>query len=119
MYQKVKSLNPKTLVSWAPSIYPWSKHEYLQSWPDWIIGGYADFIVPQFYRYQLDDYSIIIDQLENQLNAKERKKVYAGVLAALGGGYRINDTLLVDMVNYHRSKGIEGEVFFYYEFFNR
>jgi hypothetical protein len=57
--------------------------------------------------------------LETQLNAKERKKVYAGVLTALAGGYRINDTLLVDMVNYHRSKGIEGEVFFYYEFFNR
>jgi uncharacterized lipoprotein YddW (UPF0748 family) len=119
VYQKVKSINPKTLVSWAPSIYPWSKQEYLQSWPDWIIGGYADFIIPQFYRYQLNDYSIIIDQLETQLNAKERKKVYAGVLTALGGGYRINDTLLVDMVNYHRSKGIEGEVFFYYEFFNR
>ena len=119
VYQKVKYISPKTQVSWAPSIYPWSKQEYLQSWPDWIIGDYADFIVPQFYRYQLDDYSRIIDQLETQLNGKERKKVYAGVLAALGGGYRINDTLLVEMVNYHRSKGIEGEVFFYYEIFNR
>ena len=119
VYQEVKSINPKTQVSWAPSIYPWSKQEYLQSWPDWIIGGYADFIVPQFYRYQLDDYSKIIDQLETQLNLNERKKVYAGVLTALGAGYRINDTLLVDMVNYHRSKGIEGEVFFYYEIFNR
>jgi len=119
VYQEVKSINPKTQVSWAPSIYPWSKQEYLQSWPDWITGGYADFIVPQFYRYQLDDYSKIIDQLETQLNLNERKKVYAGVLTALGAGYRINDTLLVDMVNYHRSKGIEGEVFFYYEIFNR
>ena len=119
VYQEVKSINPKTQVSWAPSIYPWSKQEYLQSWPDWITGGYADFIVPQFYRYQLDDYSKIIDQLETQLNLNERKKVYAGVLTALGAGYRINDTPLVDMVNYHRSKGIEGEVFFYYEIFNR
>ena len=119
LYNKVKSIRPETLVSWAPSIYPWSEQEYLQSWPNWIKGGYADFVVPQFYRYKLDDYSKIIDQLETQLTPEERKRIYAGVLTALGGGYRINDTLLVDMVNYHRSKGIMGEVFFYYETFNR
>ena len=63
LYDKVKSIRPETFVSWAPSIYPWSEEEYLQSWPDWIRGGYADFIVPQFYRYKLEDYSKIIDQL--------------------------------------------------------
>jgi uncharacterized lipoprotein YddW (UPF0748 family) len=119
LYEKVKSIDPTILVSWAPSIYPWSEEEYLQSWPDWIRGGYADFVVPQFYRYKLEDYTKIIDQLDDQLTPQERSKIYAGVLTALGGGYRINDSLLVDMVNYHRSRGIEGEVFFYFEKFNR
>ena len=119
IYNRVKSIRPEVLVSWAPSIYPWSKEEYLQSWPDWIKGGYADFVVPQFYRYKFEDYKKIIDQLEDQLSPEERKKIYAGVLTALGAGYRVNDTLLVEMVNYHRSKGIMGEVFFYYEKFNK
>ena len=55
----------------------------------------------------------------DQLSPEERKKIYAGVLTALGAGYRIHDTLLVEMVNYHRSKGIMGEVFFYDEKFNK
>ena len=67
----------------------------------------------------MEDYSKIIDLLETQVNREEKKRVYAGVLTSLGGGYRINDTLLVKMVNYHRSKEIMGEVFFYYETFNR
>ena len=119
IYQKVKAIRSEIMVSWAPSIYPWSEQEYLQSWPDWINDGYADFIVPQFYRYKLEDYSKIVDQLETQLDQEERKRIYAGVLTSLGGGYRVNDTLLVKMVNYHRSKNIMGEVFFYYETFNR
>ena len=119
VYHKVKAISSETMVSWAPSIYPWSEQEYLQSWPDWIKGGYADFIVPQFYRYKLEDYSKIVDLLETQVNREEKKRIYAGVLTSLGGGYRINDTLLIKMVNYHRSKEIMGEVFFYYETFNR
>lgn len=119
IYDRVKSIDSNVQVSWAPSIYPWSEQEYLQAWPDWIKGGYADFVIPQFYRYTIKDYSKIIDDLENHLSASEREKIYAGVLTSLGGGYRINDTLLVNMINYHRSKGIKGEVFFYYETFNR
>lgn len=103
VYKKVKSLNSEVQVSWAPSIYPWSEEEYFQSWSNWIKGGYADFIIPQFYRYKLEDYKKIIDQIENQLEPKEKQKVFADVLTALASGYRINDTFMVDMVNFKRS----------------
>ena len=53
---------------------------------NWIKGGYADFIIPQFYRYKLGDYQKIIDQIENQLEPKEKEKVFAGVLNALACG---------------------------------
>lgn len=119
VYNKVKSIDPDIIVSWAPSIYPWSMEEYLQSWPDWLNGNYADFVVPQFYRYKLEDYKKIIDEIDNQVTSNQKSKIFAGVLTSLGGGYRINDSLLLDMVKYNRSKGIEGEVFFYYETFNR
>ena len=119
IYHRVKAIDPKVQVSWAPSIYPWSEQEYLQAWPDWLKGGYADFVIPQFYRYNITDYKKIINDLEKHLSPLERENIYAGVLTSLGGGYRIQDSLLVEMINYHRSKGIKGEVFFYYETFNR
>ncbi len=33
VYNEVKKINPDLLVSWAPSVYPWSYEEYLQDWP--------------------------------------------------------------------------------------
>lgn len=119
IYTRVKELDSKLIVSWAPGIYPWAKNEYLQDWPAWLRGGYADYIIPQLYRYKLEDYKAITDQLIAEFNEEELKKIYAGVLTGLGGGYRIEDQLLLDMINYHRSKGLNGEVFFYYESFNR
>ncbi len=119
IYTRVKELDSKLIVSWAPGIYPWAKNEYLQDWPAWLRGGYADYIIPQLYRYKLEDYKAITDQLVAEFNQEDLKKIYAGVLTGLGGGYRIEDQLLLDMINYHRSKGLNGEVFFYYESFNR
>ena len=119
IYKKVKEIKPEVQVSWAPSIYPWSLNEYLQDWPKWLEEGYADFIIPQFYRRNLEDYKKIIDQIQEQVSTNNLNKIYAGVLSSLGNGYRVSDSLLIQMIEYHRSKGINGEVFFYYETFNR
>ena len=119
VYNSVKKIDPDVLVSWAPSIYPWALREYLQDWPKWLDEGYADFIIPQFYRRNIEDYKKIIDQIDQQVSPDEKNKIYAGVLSSLGDGYRVEDSLLIEMINYHRSKGINGEVFFYYETFNR
>jgi uncharacterized lipoprotein YddW (UPF0748 family) len=32
LYRKVKALKPDVVVTWSPSIYPWSLDEYLQDW---------------------------------------------------------------------------------------
>ena len=61
----------------------------------------------------------IIDQIDQQVSPDQKNKIYSGVLSSLGDGYRVDDSLLIQMINYHRSKGINGEVFFYYETFNR
>jgi len=37
-----KAHNKKILVAMAPSVYPWSKNEYLQDWPTWLSNGWAD-----------------------------------------------------------------------------
>jgi uncharacterized lipoprotein YddW (UPF0748 family) len=63
LYQDVKSTRPDCIVSWAPSIYPWSKEQYLQDWPKWLREGYADYVFPQLYRYDLPAYERILKEL--------------------------------------------------------
>lgn len=119
LYHSVKQVRSTCLVSWAPSIYPWSKEEYLQDWPTWLKEGYADLIIPQLYRYSADAYSKVLKQLEEQVPASLRKKIFPGILTSLGDGYQATDTLIGDMIRMNRAAGFEGEVFFYYETLNR
>ena len=116
MYQAVKKQNPKCIVSWAPSIYPWSKEQYLQDWPQWLAGGYADIILPQLYRYDIKAYEKILKELNEQLTPAQKLKVFPGVLTALGDGYQISDTMLQQIIALNRKYGYQGECFFYYEF---
>ena len=115
LYKSVKKARPTCIVSWAPSIYPWSKEQYLQDWPAWLKGGYADYILPQLYRYNLPAYEKILQELKSQLTVKERKKVFPGILTSLGDGYRISDDMLKKTIKLNRKYGFEGECLFYFE----
>lgn len=119
LYTAVKAVKPNCIVSWAPSIYPWAKEQYLQDWPVWLKEGYADYIFPQLYRYQLPAYEKIIAQLANQVPPNLKAKVYPGVLSSLGDGYQASEQLLTAMIELNRKYGFNGEVFFYYETLNR
>lgn len=115
LYAKVKKAKPGCIVSWAPSIYPWSKEQYLQDWPSWLKGGYSDYILPQLYRYDLPAYEKILKELKGQLTSKEQKKVFPGILTSLGDGYRIKDVMLKDIIELNRKYGFDGECLFYFE----
>ena len=115
LYAAVKKQNPKCRVSWAPSIYPWSKEQYLQDWPAWLRGGYADEILPQLYRYDIKAYEKILKELDSQVTAAQKKKVFPGILIALGDGYLVKQEMLNEMVKLNRQYGFNGEVTFYYE----
>jgi uncharacterized lipoprotein YddW (UPF0748 family) len=119
LYQLVKSHKPTCWVTWSPSIYPWSKQEYLQDWPAWLRGGYADYIFPQLYRYNAEAYEQLLKDLTNQLTADQRRKVFPGVLTSLGDGYQASRILLNRFIELNRAYGYTGEVFFYYETLNR
>ena len=108
------------MVSWAPSIYPWSRDEYLQNWPQWLNGGYADYIIPQLYRYKIDAYEKVLKELSNMLPETQRHKVFPGILTSLGdGAYQSSRELTNQMLQLNRKYGFKGEVFFYYETLNR
>ena len=115
LYKSVKSVRRSCQVSWAPSIYPWSKEQYLQDWPAWVKGKYADFVMPQLYRYSLEAYEKVLQELSTQVKPKDKKKVFPGVLTSLGDGYRVKPDMLQKMIALNRQYGFNGECFFYFE----
>lgn len=120
IYGAVKKLRADCVVGWAPSPYPWSREEYLQDWPQWLEGGYADYIIPQLYRYKIDAYEKILKELNDMLPAKHKQKVFPGILTSLGdGAYQSSRELTDQMLQLNRKYGFNGEAFFYYETLNR
>ncbi len=115
LYTDIKKIKPNVLVTMAPSIYPWSKEEYLQDWPTWVQKGYVDQVFPQVYRYNFEAYKATLTAMTKQLTAKERAICFPGVLQSLGNGYLANDTLMRQMIAENRVQGYSGEVFFYFD----
>ena len=115
IYKEVKSVNPNLIVSMAPSIYPWSKEEYLQDWPEWLKTKNVDLICPQLYRYNIKDYEkLLVDIVENQIDKEDLKKFYPGILLKVGS-YYASPELIKNKIELNRRYGINGEVFFFYE----
>ena len=115
LYQKIKAIKPGMLVAHAPSIFPWSKEHYLQDWPTWLAEGYTDVVMPQVYRYNYEAYCKTLDALVEQVGSANLHRVFPGVLTSLADGYLIREGLLDSCIQYNRSKGIQGEAFFYFE----
>lgn len=115
LFDAVKKANPTVKVIHAPSIFPWSKEHYLQDWPTWLREGTTEAVMPQVYRYQYDAYTRTLDEMVTQVGDSNLHKVFPGVLTSLADGYLIRDGFLDSCIRYNRSKGIQGEVFFYFE----
>lgn len=116
LYHEVKAMEPNLIVSWAPSIYPWAYDEYLQDWPSWLNGGYADLVIPQCYRYELDQYQSTLDEMiPDFLKITQSDEIiFPGILMNVGD-YVMSEEFLLKAVEYNRKKGYRGEVFFFYE----
>ena len=115
LYNSVKAAKPNVIVSFAPSIYPWGKDNYLQDWPTWLDNGYCDYVIPQLYRYDILAYS---QTLKAQINyvkkTPDRSKLYGGVLIQTGS-WNPTEEYLDGMISENRNNGIKGEVLFFYE----
>ena len=115
IYEEVKAVKKNVIISMAPSIYPWSKEEYLQDWTAWVEKGYVELICPQLYRYETDRYFVALDEIINgQISERNIHKFYPGILLKVGSYYASKE-YLKKVIRYNRSKGINGEVFFFYE----
>lgn len=114
-YFVVKAIRPGLVVSSSPSIFPWSKEEYLQDWPTWLRNGWVDEVIPQIYRYQSDRYRYELDQIvRNQVAPAHLSRVVPGILLKVAD-HLAGETLLGEMISANRLAGFEGEVFFFFE----
>jgi len=116
LYNSVKDLNPELTVSFAPSIYPWSKEEYLQDWPEWLRRGVVDELIPQAYRWTVDAYKITANEMVDTFNKNQDGHVAFASGVIIKAGSRYNDYGYVkEIISTNRSLGIDGEVYFFYE----
>lgn len=114
LYRQVKAVRPDLIVSFSPSIFPWSKREYLQDWPAWLQAGNVDLLVPQVYRHNLADYEAALQQTLAQVPGEQREKFVPGVLIKVGDQLPSRE-LFEGMLAANRRAGLLGEVFFFYE----
>lgn len=115
IYTEVKNINPNSIVSMAPSIFPWSKEEYLQDWVSWVKEGLVDLVIPQLYRYSLKEYSIALKEvLSKQVPQNKLSTFYPGMLLKVGKYYPTKK-FLAEMIEVNRKNNVNGEVFFFYE----
>ena len=114
LYKTIKDINPKIRVTMAPSIFPWSKEEYLQNWPTWVENGWVDAIIPQIYRYDIKAYEATL-KTNLQFMPKDNKIPFVpGVLLKVDD-YTPSEQFLKEMIQTNRKYGLDSEVFFFYE----
>ncbi|MEO1009792.1 MAG: family 10 glycosylhydrolase [Bacteroidota bacterium] len=117
IYTQVKAIKPHISVTMAPSIYPWSKEEYLQDWPTWVRRGWVDAIIPQVYRYDIQAYTQTLDANLAFMPEDTSIPFIPGVLLKVDT-YTPKKRFLKQMIQTNRKRGLPGEVFFFYEGLN-
>ena len=117
LHRELKAINPDLLLSMSPSPYEWGLVEYLQDSQAWVDKKLVDLLHPQFYRRDFNAYKQLVDRLiGEQLKGDRLDCVSPGILLAnRGGNYSMNPELLLQVIAYNRSRGIQGEVLFFYE----
>jgi uncharacterized lipoprotein YddW (UPF0748 family) len=98
----------------APSIQGWAYREYLQDWVNWLQQDLVDWVHPQAYRRSLAEYQACLRPLLAQLTSAQLQRV-APALLIQSGSYRVQPSLLVEMIEWNRKCGFGGEALFFYE----
>lgn len=110
---EVKGLKPSIQFTMSPSPYPFSINEYLQDWPTWVDSSWIDAVMPQCYRYTINDYDAVLTQQKNYYK-NPNVLFYPGVLVKSGSTIQ-SDGLMSQFIQSNRNNGFKGEVFFFYE----
>jgi uncharacterized lipoprotein YddW (UPF0748 family) len=113
LYQKIKSLKPRAIVSLSPNPYQFAYDSYLTDWKTWEEKGWVDELLVQVYRENMNTFLREIDQPEVQA-ARSRIPVAIGILTGVRDR-SYSPRLIQDQVAAARSRNFAGISFFYYE----
>ncbi|NDP22716.1 MAG: family 10 glycosylhydrolase [Paludibacter sp.] len=116
LYNKVKSIDPKIMVSFAPNPYPWCKDNLMQEWPQWVSDGICDLLAVQCYRTDSLSYRNTVSQAQSFIKPPIGKKqlFVPGIILMVSG--EISDANeLKKQVLINRDLKTNGEIFFYNE----
>lgn len=110
LHQRIKSVSGRLLVSNAPIVYPYSYVNFVQEYPAWVVAGALDFVVPQIYRRDSQ-------QFEAELGRQIAQSVTIPSLVGFVPGIdSTNPTVeeLVRMVGEVRRRNLPGMAIWYY-----
>ncbi|MDZ7340374.1 MAG: family 10 glycosylhydrolase, partial [candidate division KSB1 bacterium] len=114
LYDSVKAHNSNIMVTNTPVVYPYGYNLFLQNWPQWVRDNSIDFISPQVYRFNVNDYRRDLGTIVNQQVPAGYKRCYPGMLIR-EGSYNATPELAVNFIKENRNLGVEGGIFFFYE----
>ena len=116
IHGEAKRRKPTIVISMAPSVFPWSREEYLQDWPAWVRNGWVDNISPQLYRKDFNAYQATLRAITRaQVGETDIRRLTPGILLDAGKNYRASDQTITLMLEANRREGVAGEVFFFNE----
>jgi uncharacterized lipoprotein YddW (UPF0748 family) len=119
LYREVKKINPNLIVSLSPSPYPDGFRDYLQDVPNWINRKIVDFVHPQLYQRDLNEYKKSVDNVVKEFGQQNLSKISPGILIRNDSkGYQISAEALWESILHNRASGIRGEVLFFFEGLN-
>lgn len=104
------------LISVAPHPRDFGFREYLQDTKSWIDRNLVDIIHPQLYRRNFKDYQQLCKQeiIGQNFTDAQIGKISPGILLKIGN-FQVSNKDIEQIIQYNRSLGIDGEVFFFFE----
>ncbi len=110
----IKGRGEHLIFSSSPSVYPWGYDNYLQDSEEWVDRGIIDNLIPQLYRYSLEDYIAELDKSLSYVPLSWHNRFYAGLLVR-SGSYVIDPEFMLESIAANRARNVYGDVFFFYE----
>ncbi|MEL6580784.1 MAG: family 10 glycosylhydrolase [Cyanobacteria bacterium J06621_12] len=114
MYQGVKNIKPRAIVSLSPGVYPFCFNNLLQDTKAWLEKGLGDIIHPQIYRSGFSAYSQEVKKLVKTFEPNSLAKFAPGI-AFTANGKDVSAKDLVKCIKINRDRNLSGQVFFHYE----
>ena len=107
LHQRVRAASGRLLVSNAPIVFPYSYVNFVQEYPVWVATGAVDFIVPQIYRRDSQQFEA---ELVRQLAAVP---TLTGFVPGIDSTNPTVDEL-IRMITAARSRRLPGVAIWYY-----